>query len=218
MKLKLYSYWRSTCSWRVRIALAWKGLPYQYEAINLLRDGGDQNTERYRALNPMRTVPMLELEEDGQVHRLAQSLAIIEFLEERFPSPPLLPKAPLVRARARQIAEMVNSGIQPLQNLSVYTRVKNELKGDDAAWNAYWIDRGLTAIEAVLAERPGKLCVGDEVSLADICLVPQLTNARRFAVDLSRFPNISRVEAACRELPAFQQAHPDRQPDAQAAK
>lgn len=216
MRMKLYSYWRSTCSWRVRIALAWKGLPYAYEAIHLVKE--EQHSERYRVINPMRTVPLLELEENDRLHRISQSLAIIEFLEESFPSPPLLPKDSFERARARQLAEMVNSGIQPLQNLAVYARVKNELHGDEKAWNHYWTERGLAAIEAVLADRPSTYCAGDSVTVADLCLIPQLNNARRNAVDLSKFPNILRVEAKCQELPAFQKAHPDRQPDASATK
>jgi maleylpyruvate isomerase len=212
--MKLYSYWRSSCSWRVRIALNLKGLAYTYEAVHLLKDGGQQNSEAYRALNPMRTVPTLEFEEGGQVRRLSQSLAILEYLEERYRAPALLPADPLLRARARMLAEMVNSGIQPLQNLAVLQWVKAELKSDDKAFAAHWNSRGLAALEAVVKETAGTYCVGNAVSFADICLVPQLYGARRFGVDLTPYPTLTRIEAACEELPAFQAARADRQPDA----
>jgi maleylpyruvate isomerase len=212
--MKLYSYWRSSCSWRVRIALNLKGLAYTYEAVHLLKDGGQQNTEAYRALNPMRTVPTLEFEEGGVVRRLSQSMAILEYLEERYRTPALLPADPLLRARARMLAEMVNSGIQPLQNLSVLQFVKHELKGDDKSFPAHWNARGLTALEAAVKETAGTYCLGETVSFADIFLVPQLYGARRYEVDLTPFPTLTRIEAACEKLPAFQAAHPDRQPDA----
>jgi maleylpyruvate isomerase len=216
--LRLHSYWRSSASWRVRVGLHLKGLKFDYAAVHLLQDGGQQHSEAYRALNPMRTLPTLEwTEEDGTQRRLSQSLAILEYLEARHPSPPLLPKDPYLAAKARMLAEMVNSGIQPLQNLSVMQRIKSELKADEKAWSAYWNVRGLEALEAAVKPTAGRYCVGDEVSLADICLVPQLYGARRFAVDLTPYPTLLRIEAACNELPAFQAAHPDRQPDAQPA-
>lgn len=212
--MKLYSYWRSSSAWRVRLALNLKGLSYAYEAVHLLKDGGQQNSDAYRALNPMRTVPMLELEEGGQVRRLTQSVAILEYLEERYPTPALLPSDPLLRARVRMLVEMVNSGIQPLQNLSVLQFVKGELQRDEKAFAAHWNVRGLTALEAAVKETAGTYCLGESVSLADIFLVPQLYGARRFAVDLTPYPTLTRIEAACEKLPAFQAAHPDRQPDA----
>ncbi len=212
--MKLYGYWRSSASWRVRIALNLKGLAYTYEAVHLLKDGGQQHADAYRALNPMRTVPTLEFEEGGAMRRLSQSLAILEYLEERYRTPALLPAEPYLRARVRMFSEMVNSGIQPLQNLSVLQRLKNELKQDDKAWGAYWNTRGLTALEVAVKETARTYSVGDTVSFADICLVPQLYGARRFEVDLTPYPTLLRVEAACNELPAFQAAHPDRQPDA----
>jgi maleylpyruvate isomerase len=212
--MKLYSYWRSSCSWRVRIALNLKGLSYTYEAVHLLRDGGQQNTEAYQAVSPLRTVPTLEFEEGGVVRRLSQSLAILEYLEERYRTPALLPADPLLRARARMLSEMVNSGIQPLQNLSVLQFVKNELKGDDKAFAAHWNMRGLAGLEATVKETAGTYCLGETVSLADICLVPQLYASRRFGVDLTPYPTLTRIEAACEKLPAFQAAYPDRQPDA----
>lgn len=212
--MKLYNYWRSSCSWRVRIALNLKGLAYEYVPVHLVKDGGEQHSEAYRALNPMRTVPTLELTEGGRVRHLSQSLAILEYLEERHPSPALLPADPYARARCRMLAELVNSGIQPLQNLSVLQRIKGEFKGDDKAWCAYWIDRGLTAFQAAVQETAGTYCLGDTVSFADICLVPQLYGARRFGVDLGPYEVLTRIEAACARLPAFQAAHADRQPDA----
>lgn len=212
--MKLYGYWRSSCSWRVRLALQLKGLAYEYAAVHLVKDGGEQHGEAYRAINPLRTVPTLELTEGGQVRRLSQSLAILEYLEERHPSPALLPADPYLRARARMLAETVNSGIQPLQNLAVLQRIKGEYKGDDKAWCAYWIERGLAAFQTAAQETAGTYCVGNAVSFADICLVPQLYGARRFGVDLKPFELLTRIEAACASLPAFQAAHPDKQPDA----
>ncbi|MFL5358266.1 maleylacetoacetate isomerase [Archangium sp.] len=212
--MKLYSYWRSSCSWRVRIALKLKGLAYEYAPVHLVKDGGEQHGDAYRAINPMRTVPTLELTEGGQVRRLSQSLAILEYLEERHPSPALLPAEPYLRAHTRMLSEMVNSGIQPLQNLAVLQRIKGEYKGDDKAWCAYWIERGLIAFQAAAQETAGTYCVGHAVSFADICLVPQLYGARRFGVDLKPFELLTRIEAACASLPAFLAAHPDQQPDA----
>lgn len=212
--MKLYSYWRSSCSWRVRIALNLKGLAYTYEAVHLLKDGGQQHSEAYRSLNPMRTVPTLEWEEGGAVRRLSQSVAILEYLEERYRTPALLPADPLLRARTRMLSEMVNSGIQPLQNLSVLQFVKSELKSDEKVFAAYWNARGLAALESAVKETAGTYCVGDAVSFADIFLVPQLYGARRYGVDLTPYPTLTRIEAACDKLPAFQAAHPDRQPDA----
>jgi maleylpyruvate isomerase len=212
--MRLHGYWRSSCSWRVRIALNLKGLPYEYVPVHLVKDGGEQHSAAYRALNPMRTVPTLEFTEGGRVHHLSQSLAILEYLEERHPSPALLPADPVLRARVRMLSEVMNSGIQPLHNLSVMQRIKGELKGDDKAWAAHWIDRGLAALQALAQETAGRYCVGDSVSFADVCLVPQLYSARRFGVDLQPYESLTRVEAACASLPAFQAAHADRQSDA----
>lgn len=213
--MRLYNYWRSSASWRVRIGLAHKGLAYEYVPVHLVKDGGQQNAPGYREKNPMRTVPLLEWEEGGQTLRLSQSLAILEYLEEAHPAPPLYPQDALGRARARMLAEMINSGIQPLQNLAVLQRVKGELHGDEKAWAAHWIERGLAAFQASVAPLAGTFCLGDQLSVADVCLVPQLYGARRFGVDLAPFGLLTRIEAACNALPAFQAAHPDRQPDAQ---
>jgi maleylpyruvate isomerase len=215
MTLRLYSYWRSSCSWRVRIGLYWKGQPFTYLPVHLLKDGGEQKGEAYTALNPMQSVPLLEVAEGGQVHRIAQSMAILEYLEERWPDPPLLPKQPLARAQVRQAAEIVNSGIQPYQNTSLQKRVKHELHGDEKAFARHFIGHGLKALERLLVTTSGKFAVGNEVSLADCFLVPQLYHGRRYEVDLTALPTLTRVEAACMALPAFQAAHADRQPDAQ---
>ena len=212
--MKLYTYFRSSAAYRVRIALNLKGLGYDAVPVHLLKDGGQQNTDAYRALNPMRTVPMLEVKDaGGQVQRLAQSLAILEFLEERHPTPALLPQDAFGRARVRMLAEMVNSGIQPLQNLSVMQHVK-ALGQDEKAWSVHWISRGMAALQQSVQESAGRYCVGDSVSFADVCLVPQLYACRRFGVDPAAYPLLERIEAACASLPAFQAAHADRQPDA----
>lgn len=208
--MKLYGYWRSSSSWRVRLALEWKGLPYEYAAVHLLRDGGEQHTEAHLARNPMGQIPVLELADGTQ---LSQSLAILEYLEEIHPSPALLPEDPIERATARQLAEIVNAGIQPLQNLAILQTIKG-YGADEKAWAARWVSKGLEAFEKVAASSSATYSVGDSVSIADVCLVPQLYSARRFAVDLEPYPNLRRIEEACAALPAFQAAHADRQPDA----
>lgn len=209
--MKLYSYWRSSASWRVRIGLAYKQIAYEYVPVNLVREGGEQHKPEYQARNPMEQVPTLELD-DGRL--LSQSLAILEYLEETVPTPPLLPRDPYQRARARQLAELVNAGIQPLQNTGPQQRLK-ALGVDEVAWSRHFITQGLTALAATAASSAGRFLVGDAPTLADVCLVPQLYNARRFGVDLSplSLALLGRVEAACMELEAFQLAQPDRQPD-----
>jgi maleylpyruvate isomerase len=214
--VKLYTYWRSTSAWRVRIALAWKGVPHETEVVPLIGTGAQQNTEAFRALNPSAQVPVLVLNEEGEgghPRRIAQSMAILEFLEERWPSPPLLPNDPWLRARARQLAEIVNSGIQPLQNLATTERLR-EMGGDPDAWRTHFIARGLAALERAASETAGRFLVGDAPSFADIYLVPQLYNARRFGIELVPYPTLTRIDETCRALPAFEAAHPDTQPDA----
>jgi maleylpyruvate isomerase len=212
--MKLYGYWRSSSSWRVRIALAYKNIAYENIPVHLLQDGGQQHAPGHASRNPMEQVPVLEIQAGGATHHLSQSLAILEYLEERFPSPRLLPRDHVDRAHARQLAELVNSGIQPLQNITVLQRLKNEHKIDEAAWARHFMQRGLAALERSAAGTAGRFLVGDEPSFADVCLVPQLYNARRYGVALDAFPLLLRVESACNELPAFDAAHPDRQPDA----
>jgi maleylpyruvate isomerase len=212
--LTLYGYWRSSCSWRVRIALAYKGAPHAYRPVNLVRDGGEQLRDDYRTKNPMAQVPLLEFEQGGAVRRVSQSVAIIELLEDLFPAPPLLPADPYLRAKARQLAEMINSGTQPMQNTATLKCVRDELGGDEKAFARRFIASGLAAFQAAASELSGRFCVGDQVTVADVFLVPQLYNARRYEVDLAPLSTLTRIEAACMELPAFQAAHADRQVDA----
>jgi maleylpyruvate isomerase len=210
--MKLYGYWRSSSSWRVRIGLHLKRLEFEYVPVNLLE--GEQHRDAYRAMNPSGTVPLLETEESGRTVRISQSMAILEYLEERHPHPALLPQHPYLRARARMLAELVNSGIQPLQNLTLLNYVESTLKGDKKAWTQHWIDRGLRSLSKMAEETAGTFLLGEQPTLADVYLVPQLYAARRFGVDLSPFGLLLRIESACNELRAFQAAHADAQPDA----
>ena len=210
--MRLYNYWRSSASWRVRVALHWKGLPFEYVPVNIV--DREQTGAPHRARNPMQQVPALEVDDDGATVVLGQSLAILEYLEERHPAPPLLPAGRVARAQVRQLAECVNSGIQPFQNLPLLALVKDELGGDGPAFAARFNLRGLTALEELAARTAGRFLHGDAPTIADVCLVPQLYSARRFGVDLAAMPTLVRVDAACAELPAFAAAHPDRQPDA----
>lgn len=212
MKLVLHNYWRSSASHRVRIALDVKELAYEYVIVNIL--ARDQYADAYRAKNPMHQVPTLEItEDDGTVHALSQSLAILEFLDERFPAIPLLPKDPYLRARTRGLAEIINSGVQPFQNLSVTTHIK-ALGGDSTAWSKGYIETGLAAFESIVRTIGGQFCVGDQITIADCLLVPQLASSRRFGVDVTRYERLVEIEAHCLALPAFKNAAPDQQPDA----
>lgn len=206
VKPKLYSYWRSSCSWRVRIALAVKGVKYETEPVHLVKDGGQQHNEEFKTKNPMSQIPVLVYEGVS----LTQSLAIIEFLEEKHPKPSLLPDNAVDRARARAIAETITSGIQPLQNLSVLQKIGSEKK---MSWAHDVIDAGLAAVEKMVAETAGTYCVGDSVSIADLCLIPQIYNATRFKVDMSKFPTLVKIQAACEKLESFKVSHPNVQPD-----
>ncbi|MCB9701253.1 MAG: maleylacetoacetate isomerase [Myxococcales bacterium] len=212
----LHGYWRSTATWRVRIALAYKGVEHTVHPIDLNAEGGDQHRPEHRRRNPMAQVPVLELEagdDPGAPAFLGQSLAILEYLEDRFPSPPLLPGDPLGRARARQLAEIVNSGIQPLQNTGVVRHLES-LGVESAAWIRRHVGRGLAAFEEVAAPIAGRFSVGDQLSFADLVLIPELAFARRFGIDLGGAPTLLRIEAACLALPCFAAADPLRQPDA----
>ncbi|NMG44771.1 maleylacetoacetate isomerase [Aromatoleum toluvorans] len=214
--MKLYTYFRSSAAYRVRIALNLKGLPCESVPIHLVKDGGQHRKPEYLALNPAGLVPALD--DDGRL--LTQSLAIIEYLDETHPEPPLLPADAPGRARARALAQAIACDIHPLNNLRVLQYLKHELGVDDAhkdAWYRHWVEVGLAAVEATLVHdaRTGRFCHGDTPGLADCCLVPQVFNARRFGAKLDGMPTILRIAAACDELEAFRQAAPGRQPDAE---
>lgn len=211
MTLTLHGYWRSSAAYRVRIALALKGLEYA-QVPHDLRTGA-QRDAGYRALAPIGLVPALEAE--GQV--LTQSLAILEWLEETHPAPPLLPADAGARAAVRAMAGIVACDIHPLNNLRVLKRLRGELALDEAAvqaWMTHWIDEGFAALETLVATHGRGFCWGDAPTLADCCLIPQLYNARRFAVPLEAYPALLAVEARCAALPAFAAARPEAQPDA----
>lgn len=214
--LTLYSYFRSSAAFRVRIALGLKGLTADMRFVHLLKEGGAQYTDAYSALNPQHLVPTLI--HDG--HVLTQSLAILEYLDEIAPEPPLLPSDPLSRARVRRIALAVACDIHPLGNLRVLRYLRQTLKTDDQArteWQKHWMAEGFGALETTLASDPatGIFCHGDTPTLADICLVPQLTNARRIEMDLTPYPTLLRLEEVAYRLPAFVAARPENQPDAE---
>lgn len=213
--MKLYSYWRSSCAYRVRIVLNLKGLSYEYHAVNIAPGVSEQASETYSAVNPMRQVPTLEWEEAGTVVRLTQSVAIAEYIEEHVSEPPLLPKAPLVRARVREAVEIVNSGTQPLQNTGVLAELR-QLDGEGGAqrWAARVIASGLAALELRAQVHAGRFLVGDAISLADVFLLPQLYNARRAGVDIVQFPRLLDVEAQALSLEPVSRARPENQPDA----
>lgn len=213
--LIFFGYWRSSASNRVRIALHLKGLAHDYRPVDLVKDGGMQNSAEYRQLNPQARVPALV---SGRTV-LTQSAAILEWLEETYPTPPLLPPDAAGRARVRALSQLVIADMQPLQNLSTTNHLRDVLKLDAAAiraWLQHWITRGMTALESHLAGDPatGMFCHGDSPTLADVCLVPQAYSCRRFGVEVAQFPTIARIEAACNALAAFQAAAPEKQADA----
>lgn len=208
--VKLYGYFRSSASWRVRIALNWKGVAYETVPVNMIQ--GVQRSDEYRRTNPLAALPTLDI--DG--HSLSESMAILEYLEETRPEPALLPKTPVLRAQARRAAEYVNSSMQPYQNLHVLAKLAQDHGLDEdgrKAWAKHFIQRGMDHLEVLLRQTAGRYSVGDDVSFADVVLVPQLYGARRWGIDVERYETIARVEAACAELPAFQAARPENQPD-----
>lgn len=218
----LYSYWRSSCSYRVRIALALKGIDYEYRAVNLAaKGGGEQHQTEYERLNPMKAVPTLLI--DGAA--IGQSVAILEYLEETRPEPALLPAAgqgataAVQRAKVRQLVSIICADTQPLQNSSVLAAIAGDDEEGKAAFARKWIERGLRAYEKTIETTAGRYSVGDEVTLADLALVPQLYNARRFGIDVTTaFPALARIDEALQQLPAFRAAHPDAQIDAPASQ
>ena len=214
--MKLYTFFRSSASYRVRIALNLKGLSYERAPIHLRRGGGEQLSAAYKAINPQALVPALE--ENGRV--LTQSLAIVEYLEETHPEPALLPREPADRALVRSMAMIIACEVHPIQNLRVLNYVKKEYRQTDEQvnhWAQHWIDLGLGALEQMIVAQTqrGKFCFGNTPTLADICLVPQLGNARRYGCDLSKYPAILEIEKHCMAIPAFADAAPEKQPDAE---
>ena len=215
--MKLYSYWRSSAAYRVRIALNLKGLDYEIAPVHMLRDGGEQRQAEYLAVNPQGLIPTLE---DGGL-KLGQSLAIMDYLEAKHPEPALYPQALEERALAQQLALTIACDIHPLNNLRALKYLKNDLGVEDEArdaWYRHWIRAGFAAMETLLRERgwQGPYCLGQQVTIADACLAPQMYNARRFETPLDDFPILNKIDAACLELPAFQQAAPENQADAAA--
>jgi maleylacetoacetate isomerase len=211
--MKLYGYFRSSAAYRVRIALQLKKLEVAQVSLHLRK--GEQRNPEFLKRNPQGLVPALELD-DGTL--LTQSMAIVEYLDESFPTPPLLPSDAKGRARVRALAQAVACDIHPIDNLRVLTYITKDLGRTDAemqGWYNHWIQQGFEALEAMLAGDPatGKFCHGDQPGLADICLVPQVLNAGRYQLDLSPYPTIKRINAACIGLPAFAAAHPSKQPD-----
>ncbi|EFO91240.1 CRE-GST-42 protein [Caenorhabditis remanei] len=202
----LYSYWRSSCSWRVRIALALKNVDYEYKTVDLL---SEEAKNQLKEINPAAKVPAFVV--DGNV--ITESLAIIEYLEETHPDVPLLPKDPVKRAHARAIALLVASGIQPLHNLKVLQLLNKKEAGFGGQFAKQFVVEGLTALEILLKQHSGKYSVGDSVTIADLNIPPLIYSANRFNLDLSAYPTVNRINATLAEIPAFIAAHPDNQPD-----
>jgi maleylacetoacetate isomerase len=212
MSRVLHGYWRSSAAYRVRIALGLKGLTWETAAVDLVR--GDQRAEAFSRINPNARVPVLV--EGGTA--VTQSLAIIEYLDELHPDPPLLPRQPLERARVREACHLIACDIHPLGNSGVLAALRDRFGADEAArqaWSAHWIARGFAPLDA-MAATGGPYLLGRTVTMADVLLVPQMYNARRFGVDLAPFPRLVAADAALAELPAFQAARPEAQPDAPA--
>lgn len=211
--MKLYSYFRSSAAYRVRIALNLKGIAYDTQSIHLVKDGGHNKRPEFRAINPQMRVPVL-VTTAGDV--LIQSLAIIEYLDETHPQPPFLPKDPLARARVRALAELIACDIHPLNNTSSLRYLKNNMAQQQSAideWYRHWVITGFEALEELIT--PGPFTCGSEITMADLCLVPQVNNARRLKVPLDRFPKIVGVDGACLAVAAFDRARPENQPDAE---
>ena len=217
-RLCLFSYWRSSAAYRVRIGLNLKGLAYDIMSVHLVREGGEQHSDSFREANPQKLVPVLQ-----HGHRmLRQSLATLEYLDEMWPSPPLLPATARDRQRVRALAQLVACDVHPLNNLRVLQYFEREWgvpKSERDVWVKHWIEDGFAAMEAMLDHHPstGRYCDGDMPTIADCCLVPQVYNARRFGIDMSAYPTMLRIEQTCLALPAFEAARPENQPDAPSA-
>lgn len=213
--MKYYGYFRSSAAYRLRIALALKGLDCDFESVHLTKDGGRQHTPEFKAINPQGLVPAL-VTDSGEV--LTQSLALLEYLDETHPEPPFLPADALGRAQVRAFAQAIACDIHPLNNLRILQYIKRGFGLDDDAkngWYRHWIDVGFKGLEAMLTGRSDPFCFGDRPGLADICLVPQVFNAQRFDCDMSAFPRCMEIAARCNEMPEFANAAPGKQPDAE---
>lgn len=212
MSIQLYSYFRSSASYRVRIALHLKNIEFEYVPIHLLNRGGEHLAEAYKQLNPMAQVPTFV--HNGKA--IAQSMAILQYIDQIWPQPSLFPEDPFKKALVLQISEAVNSGIHPVQNLSVLNYLTQELNLSDdqkKGWAKHWIQTGFEKLERLVATTAGNFALGSLLTAADLFIVPQVYNARRFGVDMESFPHLSRLESNCLNLEAFERAHPDNQPD-----
>lgn len=213
MSLKLYGYWRSSAAYRLRIALHIKNIPYEHVGVNIAPNTSEQKTDAFKMLNPQMRVPVLETPEG----MLTQSMAILEWIEETYPSPSILPEKAFDRAQCRAFADTVACDIHPLNNLSVLNALKQDFNADKEAvarWYADWIRRGFEALEVVASKRNGLFLFGEAPSIAEICLVPQVYNAHRFNVNLDAYPHLVAIDEACGSLEPFQKAAPGNQPDA----
>ena len=210
MSLSLYSYYRSSSAYRVRIALYFKALEFNYQAVHLLKEGGEQFQDSFKKLNPLSQLPCLK--HGDQV--LTQSLPILLYLEELKPEPALLPKKSFEKAEVLSFCEMINSGIQPLQNLSVLNYIDKKIQKDKKEWSKHWIEKGLQACESFLKHRAGSFCFSETLTMADLFLIPQIYNANRFAVNMEDFPTLEGINKHCLAKDYFQKALPENQPDA----
>ena len=210
--IKLYSYFRSSSSYRVRIALNLKGLDYEIIPVHLIKDGGEQFKDDFKDINAASKIPVLV---DGE-HTIAQSVAILEYLDEVYPEHKLYPESLAQKALTRQLVEIINSDIQPLQNLCVLKKIVRDHGFTDKQkvdWIKHWITEGFHSFETLLKKTAGTFCVGNQPGVADCFLIPQVYNAERFEVDMDKFPKIKEITARCLELEAFENAHPSNQPD-----
>ncbi|MBU2711828.1 maleylacetoacetate isomerase [Zooshikella harenae] len=211
--MKLYSYWRSSTAYRLRIALNLKQVTYDIIPVHLVKDGGEQFSPWFTELNPQQRVPVLDTGENS----LIQSMAILEWLEETHSEPPLLPSDPLARAQVRAMMQLIGCEIHPLNNIRVLQYLSTNLHIEEEAkraWYQHWIVDGFTALEALLKQHGGQYCWQDQLTFADVTLIPQVYNAKRFQVDLKAFPSINKIYNHCIQLPAFKLASPESQPDA----
>ena len=207
--LTLYSYYRSSSAYRVRIGLYLKKIEFHYQAVHLLKEGGEQFQDSFKEINPLSQVPCLKSKDKV----LTQSLPILLYLEELQPKPALLPKNPFQKAEVLSFCEMINSGVQPLQNLSVLNYLESKTEYSKIKWSQYWIEKGLTACEAFLKNQSGAFCFSNQITLADLFLIPQLYNANRFQVNTQMFPTLEKINKNCLLEECFQKALPENQPD-----